>query len=77
VLSIVPESWSVELLSSFLQSALRQIVSERRESAVAKALTSAENLKASSVFVEKLSEYKPKVERSSHDIDSAYGSREE
>ncbi|KAB8437416.1 hypothetical protein FH972_025094 [Carpinus fangiana] len=54
VLQIVPDDWSVELMSGFLENAFRQLVSERHETAVAKALTSAQNLNISAGLVEKL-----------------------
>ncbi len=47
VLSVIPESWSVDLLSGFLVSAFRQLVREKTEAMIAKALSGAENLKVS------------------------------
>ncbi|MCJ1274594.1 hypothetical protein MMC21_002391 [Puttea exsequens] len=62
VLELIPESWSVELLSGFLVSAFRQVVSERNEASVAKALSRAENLQVAAAFVEKCGEMGPQVE---------------
>ncbi|KAI1195619.1 hypothetical protein F5X97DRAFT_307515 [Nemania serpens] len=45
ILSVIPDSWSVDLLAGFLVKALRQIVAERNETTVARALSSAQNLK--------------------------------
>ncbi|RDW83339.1 hypothetical protein BP5796_04830 [Coleophoma crateriformis] len=51
VLSLIPDSWSVELVSGFLVSALRRIVRERSETMVAKSLSGAENLKISADLI--------------------------
>lgn len=53
VISTTPESWSVEKVSAFLESALRVLQSERAEAAVVKALTSSQNLSSSAKVVEK------------------------
>jgi hypothetical protein len=62
VLSLIPDSWSVDLVSGFLVSALRRIVRERSETTIAKALSGAENLKISATFVEKINEVGPTIE---------------
>lgn len=62
VLALVPDSWSVDLLSGFLESALRHLVTERSESAIARALTSSENLTTSAKMVEKIDALGPQVE---------------
>ena len=62
VLTLVPNSWSVELISGFLESTFRQLVSERHETAVTRALTSAVNLTANAVLVEKTDSLGPTVE---------------
>lgn len=54
VLSLVPDNWSVDLLSQFLQSSLRHLVSERHDSAIAKALNSKVNLDANATLLEKV-----------------------
>ena len=63
VLEIIPESWSVELVSGFLVSSFRRLVHERREATVTKALSGAENLQVAAAFVEKCSELGPQVEK--------------
>ncbi|CZR66115.1 related to TGF beta receptor associated protein 1 [Phialocephala subalpina] len=62
VLSLIPDTWSVELVSGFLVSALRRIVRERSETMVAKALSSAENLKVSADLIGKIDAAGPSVE---------------
>ena len=62
VLELIPESWSVELVSGFLVSSFRRLVHERRQAAVTKALSGAENLQIAAMFVEKCSELGPQVE---------------
>ena len=63
VLRLVPDEWSVEILSGFLVSALRKLVVERSEAMVTKALSGAENLRISADFVEKVEAAGPRVER--------------
>lgn len=62
VLSLIPDTWSVELVSGFLVSALRRIVRERSETMIAKALSSAENLKVSAELIGKIDVAGPSVE---------------
>ncbi|KAB8297042.1 hypothetical protein EYC80_002440 [Monilinia laxa] len=62
VLGMIPDTWSVELVSGFLVSALRRIVRERSETMVVKALSGADNLKASVAFVDRVRETGPKIE---------------
>ena len=62
VLELIPESWSVELVSGFLVSSFRQIIHERREATVTKALSGAENLQIAAAFIEKCSERGPQIE---------------
>lgn len=62
VLSLIPDSWSVELVSRFLVSALRELVQERNNAMVAKALSGAESLQVSSDFVEKCQAAGPQVQ---------------
>ncbi|KAK4633367.1 Transforming growth factor-beta receptor-associated protein 1 [Fulvia fulva] len=54
VLDLIPEDWSVELVSGFLVHAFRRLVGERNESDVVKALCSAQNLRRSGEWVEKM-----------------------
>ena len=62
VLELVPESWSVELVSGFLMSSFRRLVHEKREATVTKALSGAENLQIAAAFVEKCSQMGPQTE---------------
>ena len=62
VLELIPDSWSVELVSAFLVSSFRQLMHERREATVTKALSGAENLQIAAAFVEKCSERGPQIE---------------
>ena len=61
VLDLIPESWSVDLISGFLISSFRRIVSERNDAMITKALSGAENLQVASAFVEKCSAAGPKI----------------
>lgn len=63
VLELIPESWSVELVSGFLVSSFRRLIYERREATVTKALSGAENLQIAATFVEKCGELGPQVEK--------------
>ncbi|KAI9701013.1 MAG: hypothetical protein M1836_001681 [Candelina mexicana] len=62
VLSSIPDSWSVELVSGFLISALRRLVREKNESVIAKALSGAENLRITSDLIGKCEEAGPSIE---------------
>lgn len=62
VLSLIPDTWSVDLVSGFLVSALRRIVRERSETMVAKALSGAENLKISAELIGKIEAVGPSIE---------------
>lgn len=62
VLSLIPDTWSVELVSGFLVNALRRIMRERSETMVAKALSSAENLKTTVDLIGKLDAGGPSIE---------------
>ncbi|KAG4030347.1 hypothetical protein MFRU_012g00870 [Monilinia fructicola] len=62
VLAMIPDTWSVELVSGFLVSALRRIVRERSETMVVKALSGADNLKASVALVDRIKEAGPTIE---------------
>jgi vacuolar protein sorting-associated protein 3 len=65
VLSLIPDSWSVELVSGFLVSALRRIVRERSETMIAKALSGAENLKVSADLIGRIDAAGPSIETES------------
>jgi hypothetical protein len=62
VLSLIPDTWSVELVSGFLVSALRRIVRERSETMVAKALRGSENLKVNADLIGRIDAAGPSVE---------------
>ncbi|KAI9675625.1 MAG: hypothetical protein M1817_000991 [Caeruleum heppii] len=62
VLALIPDTWSVELMSGFLISALRQMVHERSDSMISKALSGAENLSISAEFIARCEELGPRVE---------------
>ncbi|KAL8927285.1 MAG: hypothetical protein Q9208_002462 [Pyrenodesmia sp. 3 TL-2023] len=68
VLSLIPESWSVELVSGFLVGALRRLVQDKHEAMVVKALSGAENLQVAAVFVDKCSSAGPQIEGLQHTI---------
>ena len=61
VLDMIPDGWSVEIVSGFLVHALRRLVRERNETVVAKALASAQNLKRSVDFIEKTESFGPTI----------------
>jgi len=63
VLGILPESWDVEIVGAFLVSALRNIVRQRNETMVVRALRGAENLLVAEEFVNKVEEVGPMLER--------------
>lgn len=73
VLALIPDSWSVELLSGFIVHALRRLVRERNETVVVKALSSAQALRSSAELIEKMEELGPTVVHSNAP-DSAYHS---
>jgi vacuolar protein sorting-associated protein 3 len=62
VLSLIPDTWSVELVSGFLVSALRRIVRERSETMIAKSLSGAENLNTNADLIGKIEDLGPTVE---------------
>lgn len=62
VLSLIPDTWSVELVSGFLVSALRHIVRERSQTMVAKALSGSENLKVNAELIGKIDTAGPSIE---------------
>ncbi|KAL8997102.1 MAG: hypothetical protein Q9169_003538 [Polycauliona sp. 2 TL-2023] len=62
VLNMIPESWSVELVSGFLISAFRQLVHDKNEAMVVKALSGAENLQVAAALVEKCSAVGPRID---------------
>ncbi|KAI7209319.1 hypothetical protein KC365_g15728, partial [Hortaea werneckii] len=63
VLALIPDGWSVELVSGFLVHALRRLVRERQESVVVKGLAGAQNLRCAGVWGEKMAGCKAVVVR--------------
>ena len=63
VLEVIPESWSVDLISGFLVGAFRRLMTERNEAMIVKSLSGSENLHVASQFMEKCSELGPNIER--------------
>jgi len=68
VLALIPDEWSVELVSGFLVHALRRLVREKNETTVVKALSAAQNLRESVVVAEKLEKTGPVIVRSEEDV---------
>ena len=62
VLTQIPDSWSVDLVSAFLVSAFRRLVQDKSEAMITKALSGAENLLVSADFIEKCEEYGAQVQ---------------
>ena len=68
VLSTIPETWSLERLTAFLESALRQVQSEHREVVMTRVLTSSENLSSSARIIEKVEALGAILQDSSHAV---------
>ncbi|CAI6336496.1 unnamed protein product [Periconia digitata] len=62
VLALIPDEWNVDVFSGFLIQALRQLVRDKMESGIMKALNDAQNSQMSAELVEKRDELGPKVE---------------
>ena len=62
VLTRIPDTWSVDVVSGFLVGALRRLVRERHECMVASALSGAQNLRVSHELVMGIEEQGPSVE---------------
>lgn len=63
VLELIPENWSVELVSGFLVHAFRRLVREKHETVVVKALSSAQNLRQAVQYIEKTESLPPVIVR--------------
>lgn len=61
VLPLIPNTWSVDLVSGFLVSALRRIVRERSETIVGKALSGVENIRINADLVGELDKAGPEL----------------
>ncbi|KAI5867165.1 hypothetical protein GGS23DRAFT_164166 [Durotheca rogersii] len=62
VLAAIPDSWSVDLVAGFLAKALRRLVAERNETAIARALSSAQNLRVQHDLIVRIDEKGPSIE---------------
>ncbi|KAI1853543.1 hypothetical protein JX266_001527 [Neoarthrinium moseri] len=62
VLSLIPDSWSVDLIAGFLMRALRRMVVEKNETTVARALSSSQFLRIQHDLVVKIEEKGPTFE---------------
>ncbi|KAK0635687.1 hypothetical protein B0T17DRAFT_503193 [Bombardia bombarda] len=65
VLSLIPDSWSVDVAAGFLIAALRRIVRERQESRLARSLSGAENLRVNYDLIVKIDEKGPVLDAGS------------
>ena len=59
VLEVIPDSWSVDILSGFLISALRKLVKDKNETMIHKALSRGLHDQLSLLWVEKCEEIGP------------------
>ena len=66
VLNLIPDSWSIDIISGFLVNALRRLVHDRSETQVARYLRQSENLRTSAELVEKIEDAGPKIEDMEH-----------
>lgn len=62
VLGLIPESWSVDLISGFLVNAFRRLIEDKNEAMITKALSGAENLQIASSFIEKCNTLGPHID---------------
>jgi hypothetical protein len=63
VLSVIPDSWSIDILSSFLISALQHLVRQKAEVKIQRALGRTQNLKVEAEYVNKCDEMGSITER--------------
>ncbi|KAL7625547.1 hypothetical protein AAE478_004767 [Parahypoxylon ruwenzoriense] len=62
VLSVIPDSWSVDLVTGFLVKALRRILVEKNETTIARSLSSAQNLQIQHDLIVRIEEKGPSIE---------------
>jgi len=62
VLSMIPDSWSVDITAEFLTAALRRLVREKQEAMIAMSLSSAENLRVNYDLINKIAAKGPVVD---------------
>lgn len=60
---MIPDSWSIDILSSFLINALRRLVRERSETTITKALSGAQNLRVNAELIDETEKVGPTVEK--------------
>jgi vacuolar protein sorting-associated protein 3 len=63
VLALIPDGWSIDVLSGFLISALRRLVRDKSESTITKALSGAQNLKTAVDLIDRMDELGVVVQR--------------
>ena len=54
VLNRIPEEWSVAVIDTFLISRVREIVTERNETMVVRALRGSENIQVAEEFIDQV-----------------------
>ncbi|CAK7217930.1 hypothetical protein SBRCBS47491_003331 [Sporothrix bragantina] len=62
VLNLLPDSWAVEVASGFLVHSLRELVRDRNQTTVARALSGAENLRVHDELIKKTEDLGPRIE---------------
>ncbi|EFX01044.1 tgf beta receptor associated protein [Grosmannia clavigera kw1407] len=62
VLQLLPDSWAVDVAAGFLVHALRELVRDRNESSVARALSGAENLRLHAELIAQIDKKGPQTE---------------
>ncbi|CAK7208263.1 hypothetical protein SCUCBS95973_000043 [Sporothrix curviconia] len=62
VLNLLPDSWAVEVASGFLVHSLRELVRDRNQTTVARALSGAENLRVHDELIKKTEDLGPQIE---------------
>ncbi|KAF3156027.1 hypothetical protein TWF225_008156 [Orbilia oligospora] len=71
VLNVIPDNWSVQILSGFLISALRDLVRVKNEKKVELALLKTLNVKVNGEFIDKCEEIGPRIESAEAGTSSA------
>ncbi|KAF8477075.1 hypothetical protein BDZ91DRAFT_787678 [Kalaharituber pfeilii] len=62
VLSVIPDTYSIALISKFLIGALRNLMKEKNETIIARAVRRGENLRVNAEFVDKCDELGPTIQ---------------
>ena len=62
VLNLLPDSWAVDVAAGFLAHALRELVQDRNQSVIARALSGAENLRVHDEAIKKMDAMGPQVD---------------